>query len=371
MDKVKLQTFTEFGKLNEVVVGRELQFNQRIVEATFKAFYKKNLRNNQFSSYKEYSINSKLIDERNQDLDGLAKTLSGLGVKVKRPDVVGSPQPVMTPTFKSFLSSASNVRDTVLTYGNMIIETPPLIQGKYFENTNMHGIFKEYFFKYNSVWVKAPSPLLVEESFDDMNWDEKREFEGIEYKRWDMGIDGAQYLKIGKDLLCNISTYNHFMGKKWVDEMIRMNQPEVDIHTVDSMVDNHLDGNILPLRPGVFLVNESSLSKPIKDYLPEKFRSWDVIKSNKNFKHKEKSYDNYNTPFIKLASYRGMDMNVLSVNERTVLVNSDALIVQEELDSHGFEVIPVQLRHCELFGGGIHCSTLDISRDDEFRDYTN
>lgn len=339
------------------------------MDVTFKAFYRDNIRNNQFSNYKEYSINSQLILERNEDLDNIAKVLSSMGISVLRPEKVEKPINVQTPHFKSLLSSASNVRDLILTYGTLILETPPLIRGRFFENINLNNILKNLMINENYDWIKSPMPLMSDNSFDDEDWSAERNFNSVDVERWDLGIDAAQYVKIGKDVLCNISTYNHFLGKKWVDKMIKLKYPEANIHLIEKMVDNHLDGSILPLAPGVFLVNDSTLKGSINDCLPKKFQSWKKISANKDYKHREKDYNTYNTPFVQLSSYRGMDMNVLSIDEKTVLVNDDAKYVQDILDQNGFTVIPVQLRHCELFGGGIHCSTLDIARDDEFIEY--
>ena len=357
-------THTEFGKLKAVIVGKELELNNRVIDNTFKIFYQKNISNNQFTDYKDYSINSKLIEERNEDLNNLAKILESFDVKVYRPESVRKSIPIQTPYFKGLQSSASNVRDLIFTYANKIIETPVLIQGRFFENYNLYPILKEYFLK-DYLWLKAPTPILTPETFDDQDWDICRDFKNIDPK-WDLGIDAAQYLKIGKDILCNISTYNHYFGSKWMKSVL----PEANIHIIDSMIDNHLDGNILPLCPGKFLVNESSLEKPIIEYLPDKFKKWDIIKTDNNYKHNLKNYNEYNTPFVQLCSYRGMDMNILSIDEKNVLVNEDAVYVQEALYQNGFNIIPVRLRHCELFGGGIHCSTLDMEREDEFIDYT-
>jgi len=359
-----IHTHTEWGRLKEVIVGRELEIPERIMDLTFRVFYRSNLQHTQFTEYKDYKISPIVLQERIDDLDNLAKVLEINGVIVKRPDRVTSSIGVSTPTFKSILSSASNVRDLTLTYRNKIIETPPLIRGRYFENIYLLNIFKEYFIS-GSEWVKAPNVLLTESSFDDEDWDAPRDFDSVDYAKWDLGIDAAQYLKIGKDMLCNISTYNHFIGSKWVNQMLGEG---VTIHMLDSMIDNHLDGTILPLRPGVFLVNESTLPKPIKEYLPDKFKTWKCISVDKGVK-REKDYDTYNTPFVQLSSYRGMDMNVLSLDENTVLVNEDAQSTIEALEEENFKVIPIRLRHCELFGGGIHCSTLDTVREDEFVDY--
>ena len=164
---------------------------------TFRAFYASNIRHNQFTEYDEYRISADLIHERIEDLDGLAKTIEQLGVVVHRPDRVKQSVPVKTPTFKAFLSAASNVRDLTLTYRDMIIETPPLIRGRYFENQGMHDIFKQYFMS-GAQWIRSPDVLLTDDSLDDDEWDNPRDFNNIDPHRWDFGIDAAQYLKLGK-----------------------------------------------------------------------------------------------------------------------------------------------------------------------------
>lgn len=73
---------------------------------------------------------------------------------------------------------------------------------------------------------------------------------------------------------------------------------------------------------------------------------------------------------IQLASSRGMDVNILSVDEKTVLVNKLATGVARALEARGFEVVQVELDACELFGGGIHCSTLDLEREDSYEFFT-
>jgi glycine amidinotransferase len=72
---------------------------------------------------------------------------------------------------------------------------------------------------------------------------------------------------------------------------------------------------------------------------------------------------------LRLASSRGMDINVLSLDENTVVVNKRAYGVKKVLEKHGFDIIEVQLEHGEIFAGGIHCSTLDLVREDEFKSY--
>jgi len=66
---------------------------------------------------------------------------------------------------------------------------------------------------------------------------------------------------------------------------------------------------------------------------------------------------------ICLASQAGMDINILSIDENTVVVNKDAVETIKVLEDNSFRVIQIQLRHSESFGGGIHCSTLDLQRE--------
>lgn len=72
---------------------------------------------------------------------------------------------------------------------------------------------------------------------------------------------------------------------------------------------------------------------------------------------------------IRLASTRGMDINVLSIDEKRVLVNRRAIGVIKALEQNGFEPILVDLDNGEIFAGGIHCSTLDLVREDEYTWY--
>jgi hypothetical protein len=46
-----------------------------------------------------------------------------------------------------------------------------------------------------------------------------------------------------------------------------------------------------------------------------------------------------------------IDLNVLSIDEDTVLVNEDCTGVRKMLDAAGFTTVPVRHRHRRLFGG--------------------
>ena len=99
----------------------------------------------------------------------------------------------------------------------------------------------------------------------------------------------------------------------------------------------------------------------MRELLPKKFKNWTYL-----YPKETKRKVNYE----KLASENGMDINILSIDENTVVTNSNAVFVNDILDKNGFNVNTVELNYCEIFGGGIHCSTLDLERDDEYIYYT-
>jgi glycine amidinotransferase len=130
--------------------------------------------------------------------------------------------------------------------------------------------------------------------------------------------------------------------------------------------DNHLDGSITCLRPGVFLIRSDYLY--IKDALPSKFKKWKFIVADNL--STDIDYSGLTDASIQIASSEGMDINVLSIDENTVMVNKRAIALIKQLEYNNFNVIPIELDYGEIFGGGIHCSTLDVERNDEYVCYT-
>ena len=344
---------TSFGKLKDVVVGRELQLERRLSDITFKQFYREAIHEKIYQTpLDNYHVNMDLIDKRNEQLDGLANTLSKY-CNVHRPEPLTKIVPFTTPSFKSELSSASNVRDVTIVYNDKIIETPTYVRNRFFENTLLYDVYNKVSGGMN--WIRAPHTDLREENIDVSRWDVKRDYTNVP-DNFVMAIDGAQFLRIGRDCIVNVNSYNHWKGYQWVKSFF----PEVDFHVIN-VFDNHIDGALACLKPGVFLADPKYAS--IKSLLPKKFQSW-------KFLYPDDLTDNIDVTGmtdidIRLASSRGMDINVLSIDENKVVVNKRAYGVKDVLDKNGFEVIEVELDNGEIFAGGIHCSTLDLVREDE------
>ena len=57
-----------------------------------------------------------------------------------------------------------------------------------------------------------------------------------------------------------------------------------------------------------------------------------------------------------------LGMNILPINSKQVLVESNQIMLMKHLEKFNFEPIPVQMRHARTFSGGPHCVTLDVLR---------
>ncbi|MFF5265005.1 hypothetical protein ACFY4C_39310 [Actinomadura viridis] len=177
-----------------------------------------------------------------------------------------------------------------------------------------------------------------------------------------MMLDGAQVLRLGRDLIVNIAHDNHRLAVDWLERHLADRATGGDgyrVHRVWRMADNHIDSMLLALHPGVLLARHEGL----RDLLPAEFRSWKLIVAPPPSPGNFPVYDDgdllLTSPYI--------DLNVLSLDPTTVLVNADCPELAKTLEAEGFTVVMVRHRHRRLFGGGFHCFTLDTVRDGDLR----
>lgn len=358
--------FTEFWKLKKVIVWNVQNYNLDKLDITFKIAYWENMKLSNFDTYKDYKVDKQKIIERTTDLDNLADLLKKLWVVVYRPEELSDFKTFKTPYSKGVLNAISSPRDRVLIYWDKIIETPPMWTKRYFENLLFYKLFFYFFDEFWFTWISAPNPFLSEDRIDMIYWKDERDFSNFDRKKYDISFDAANILKIGKDLIFNIATFNHEL---WADWLQRVLWKEVNVHKVYQIDDNHIDWKLNVLKPWVFLVSMDYEWKDIRSKLPEKFRNWDIIFTS-DLREERKYMQDDDLTYLELCSERWADTNVLSVDENTVLCLDHAINTIDILRKNWFTVIPVQLRHCEIFWWWLHCATLDVERDDEFIDYT-
>jgi glycine amidinotransferase len=357
-----VNVYTEWGELKDIVVGNCYNIDEMNVDLSFKLFFAKNITSNLIK--KNLSLQKRLVEQRQEDLDGLASLLKTHKIKVQRPSKLKSIKKFTTPNFSDFLCPVDNPRDQTLIVGNEIIETSCQWRRRFFENDLMKEIFMNCF-NNGAKWTTSPRPSMTDDSFDftNMPWEESQELR--DYKgdpnKFEIMFDGAQCLKFGKDIVMNVSTMNHKLGAKWLQRHLG---DQIKVHMVE-LTDHHIDGMFMPLKPGVLLLNPNSMKNLIHK-LPAELQRW------KHIIVPEEHSESIQKEVPQLAS-SNINVNVLSINEKQVLVfdhdGSKHTAMTKTLEKNGFEAIPIRLRHSRMFGGGLHCATLDIFREGSLESY--
>ena len=366
MTNSPVNSFTEWGRLQEVIVGdfRNYTIPKRLddVEVSFRSFYHDNIWRN-VRRFRTYKLNvyaedvrtypEQIEEERTEDLDGIARMLESFDVVVKRPRAMTEIKEFRTPDWGNVNTPCGNVRDQFLVIGDEIIETPPVMRGRLFENDHVKHIFLDYF-RRGARWTVAPRPLMLEESFDRSYFDEN--LPGFDPNNFEIMFDGAQCLKFGTDILFNVSNQNHVLGAIWLQrhlgERFRVHQVRI--------ADVHIDGAMLPLRPGFLLVNRKGYEK--RELLPPALQKGDMIVFADEQVAPSADED-------ALLASKSINMNVFSIDQDRVMINKDAVNTIRALERAGFTPVPARLRHSRLYAGAFHCSTLDIRRNERLESY--
>jgi len=117
----------------------------------------------------------------------------------------------------------------------------------------------------------------------------------------------------------------------------------------------HIDTTVVPLAPGKLLINPEWVTD-----IPKMFKSWDILVAPKPVK-----------PFDSCMYFSSdwLTINMLSIDEKRVVVEEQEEPLIRALQKWGFEPIPIPFRHFYSFGGSVHCATADIRRRGTLKSY--
>lgn len=346
----------EWSRLEEVIVGTPYHLDYHN-DSSFRLFFYENLKeSNSQGVFSRAKPSERLREECLEDLHGLIQILVEFGVAVRRPDLLTHVPVVKTPHWQAPMGHAMMSRDPFLIIGGEIIETSPLVRSRYFEGDLYKRLFTEYF-EQGAKWTVAPKSRLLDENFDysyviDAGYDGDVPAEPF----FEIMFDGAQVMRLGRDLIFNVANENHRMGATWLERHLG---DEYHVHRVE-IADNHIDGKLLPLRPGVLLARHGlDISR-----LPVELQSWDII-----------WYEWFDVPVemeqdgVPFLASQSIGINVLSLDEQHVLVQDIQAPLMRSLENAGFTPVPCRWRHGRSLGGGFHCVTLDVRRQGDLESW--
>jgi len=302
-----ISTHNEWDPLKKIVVGTADHANWPVNDPVFSKESEK-------TSWKETPVPSGpvpqwIIDEANEDLDGLAKILTDQGVEVVRPE------PMNFQTHDGLYNYCP--RDRLLIVGDKVIDTAMMYPCRDMELQCYHDILE------GAEVITMPR---------------------------DQGLvlDAANILRLGPNKMLYLESAS---GNKAAYYWLLANlPPNTSIELCNFYAGVHIDSTIVPLREGVVMLNASRVGF---DNVPRAFEGWQKIWVRDVVAQGFHEY-----PYAS----KWIAMNMLVVDPETVIVDRHQIELIKTLESYRFRVIPHELRHSRTLGGGFHCVTLDLIR---------
>lgn len=351
-----VSTHNEWDPLEEVIVGTPYHLDYHD-DRSFRIFFHLNRATFETTGdMAKVRPSNRMREECLEDLSEFIGILTNFGVTVRRPELSEQVPMVQSPYWRAPMGHALMSRDIFLVIGEEIIETSPMMRARYFETELYKELLTDYF-RRGAKWTVAPKSRLLDRNFDTA-FLRRHGFaeDSSEPPFHEMMWDGAQVMRLGRDLVFNVSSENHRLGARWLKQHLG---DGYRVHLAE-ITDTHIDGEVLPLRPGVLLARETVDI----DQLPAQMRNWDVIRYQKLDRPLEIAEDG-----VPLLASQSIGMNVLSLDQEHVVVQDIQEPLIRDLEKHGFTPVPCRWRHGRSLGGGFHCLTLDIRRRGGLEDY--
>lgn len=302
------------------------------------------------------------IDRAERQLDGLVERLQREGVTVRRPEPVDQAYEVRTPDFDCAIGHAQACpRDVLLVVGDEIIEAPMSHRCRYFEMRAYRPLLQEYF-RRGARWTAAPKPLMADDlyvpgyetqsqAYDFQTHPNLTEVEPV--------FDAACFVRCGRDIFWQPDIVSNQFGIDWLQRHLGR---RYRIHTVQfhDRYPQHIDTTLVPLRPGLVLVNPE---RPAKDDCLKLFaeNDWRIVEAVPSVRPRRNA-----SPW-EVSNW--ISLNILSLDERTVIVDEAEAPFIELLKSLDCDVITCPFDAVFSFGGSFHCCTVDVRRAGSFASY--
>ncbi len=334
-----------------------------------------------------------MVDAANEQMDYFEQQLKSRGVIVDRVTVHPYLEEVNsfgTPDWTVMNFRGTNCpRDLFMPVGNEIMEAPGVLRTRWFEYLCLRPLFEQYFKEDpDFLWTSAPKPRLTDELYKKNYWYNSKNVWSDEEKKqqaldWDFVYtekeplwDAAAAARCGKDVFMSCGRAVNKAGMDWLKRYfgskgIRFHHILWDTIEGPAPVmgfgGGHIDVLLLPFRPGMFIHNPQ---KPI--VTPEllqlcKLNDWEIVDAAPPTHVYPGEITSWGASEQPQTSW--ISMNTLSLDEKTIFVEAHELAYIDQLTKLGFEVIPIPYDKAEIFGGSLHCTTIDVYREGPCVDY--
>ena len=336
-----MSVWTEFQPLKSVILGNLFSTVELLTQLKLRGKWA-----DVFKHINEQSL---------QELDDIANLLMSKGIDVIRPNryplrnSIGPAGPALSP------------RDWFMVYGDKLIQGNDAFANHNLRTTSTLGLLdmETKIMPTHDIWFAG--------GFDEL--------EGFDLPR--PYYHTANFLRCGYDIFhsSHPCRTGNSRGLEWIKARIIEINPKARFHVVDA--EEHLDGYIMFIRPGLLLSTRS------KDRLPDYFSRWEVITVEES--DKDKAYkktlayrwkklnpivaDEYSWFMQANPEETWFSINGLSIDENTVIFPGTHPSLFKKLEKLGIECISVSMKALSFWDSGLHCCTSEISRYGELEDY--
>jgi scyllo-inosamine-4-phosphate amidinotransferase 1 len=303
---LKIHSYNEWDRLRSVVVGTATHANWPSSDPVFA-------RESERTLWRETPVPSGavpqwIVDEANEDLQGLVDILTQAGVEVFR------------PTDMDFVAQNGMYnycpRDRLLIAGTTIVDPAMMYPCR---DQEAHAY--EFLLSHDHRCLTMPRDA-------------------------GMILDAANVCRLNDTWLFLESHSGNRTAAEWLQNQF----PDINIELCNFYAGVHIDSTIVPLREGLVALNASRVTP---ENCPRALLDWDKIWINDVIPQ-----DFYQYPYAS----QWIAMNMLSIDPDTVIVDRAQTQLITTLEQRGITVIPHTLRHSRTLGGGFHCVTLDLWR---------
>jgi N-dimethylarginine dimethylaminohydrolase len=163
-----------------------------------------------------------------------------------------------------------------------------------------------------------------------------------------MVLDAANVCRFNDQWIMLESASGNKEAHRWLCEQF----PNIDIELVNFYAGVHIDSTISPVNEELVLVNAHRVSK---DNLPKTLKDREIIWVDDVV---PQSFVDY--PYAS----KWIAINIVSIDPQTIIVDAAQTNLIKTLEKKGITVVPHTLRHSRTLGGGYHCVTLDLHREE-------
>lgn len=353
-------SYNEWDPLEEVIVGTAQGAVQSAYEPATAPFVKS--RDSGEREFRGKPFPAEEIARAERQLDGLAELLESEGATVRRPEPLDHDVSVRTPEFDCERGHAQTCpRDVLLVVGDEIIEASMAQRSRFFEYRSYRPLLKEYF-KRGARWSAAPKPTMSDDLYV-MDYDAS--VAGYDFSthpsltEFEPCFDAACFSRMGRDIFWQPDIVSNQFGADWLARHLgddyRIHKLEFEDHHP-----HHIDATMVPLRPGLLLTNPARPAKGdcLRVFEENDWQIVDVVPSARQQR---------SATALEVSSW--ISMNILSVDERKVVVDEQEKPFIAQLESLGCEVLAIPFDAVFQFGGSFHCCTADIRRNGTLESY--